>query len=378
MLYQTHAKVYLSNIRENIAHIRQAIGPERRILVAVKANAYGHGAIEVGKVCEEIGVNWLGVATAPEAISLRQAGITLPILKFTTTFPEEMAELLAHGITLSVGDKENATAIEVICQAHHQKATVHIKVDTGMGRLGSKPNDATDLALHIEKNCPHLHLQGIFTHLPVSDAADPTFTHNQIELFKQTCEEVHAAIGRRLELRHCSNSGGVLGHQEGWLDMIRPGIMVYGYYPDKETPRSIELKPALSMHTRVSFIKEVEAGTPIGYGCTWTAPEKTWIATIPVGYADGFNRLWSNKGRVLIGGQSYPIVGRVCMDQSMVNLGPQTDVRVGDRVTLIGLDGDQEITAYEWAEKLGTITYEVTSQINARVGRVYEGAEPEA
>jgi alanine racemase len=156
------------------------------------------------------------------------------------------------------------------------------------------------------------------------------------------------------------------------MDMVRPGIMIYGFPPDPETPRTIPLKPGLSFLSRVSFIKRVTAGTTIGYGCTWAAPEETWIATFPAGYADGFNRLFSNHGRALINGRSYPVVGRVCMDQSMLNLGPETDVQVGDQVVLIGKSGSEEITCQEWAEKLNTITYEVTCQINSRVTRVYE------
>ncbi|MBE0685420.1 MAG: alanine racemase, partial [Anaerolineaceae bacterium] len=187
--------------------------------------------------------------------------------------------------------------------------------------------------------------------------------------------QVNNRIGRKVNLVHASNSGAVLGHPDTWLDMVRPGIMIYGFYPGENTPKSIPLRPGLSFITRVSFLKKVTAGTSIGYGRTWIASENTWIATIPVGYADGFNRLFSNMGRVLINGKSYPIVGRVCMDQSMVNLGPVTDIRVGDEVVLIGKSGQEEITCDEWAEKLGTITYEVTCQINSRVARVYDPFE---
>jgi alanine racemase len=174
------------------------------------------------------------------------------------------------------------------------------------------------------------------------------------------------------ELVHCSNSGAVLGHEAGWLSMVRPGIMIYGYYPDASTPRTIQLFPGISFCSRISFLKRVEKGTSIGYGRTWVAPRDTWIATIPAGYADGLNRLFSNCGRALVGGQSYPIVGRVCMDQSMLDLGPETTARVGDEVVLIGRSGDLEITTYEWAEQLKTITYEVTCQLNARVERIYD------
>ena len=372
MLYQTYARIHLDNIRSNIESIRQAVGPQRKILIAVKANAYGHGAVEVSRLAERAGVDWLGVATVPEGQQLRQAGIRLPILKFSPAFPEEMEAAMRSDLTLTVCEQANIDALEQVCRAVNHKASMHLKVDTGMGRIGVTPTEAPALAAHIERDCPHLRLEGIFTHLPVSDAADPTYTRTQIERFKAVVDDIHKAIGRRVSLVHCANSGAVLGHAPGWLDMVRPGIMIYGFYPDPGTPRTIPLKPGLSFLTRVSFLKKVSAGTSIGYGRTWTAPRDTWIATIPAGYADGFNRLFSNRGRVLINGRSYPVVGRVCMDQSMVDLGPSTDVRVGDEVVLIGKSGDEEITCDEWAQVLKTITYEVTCQINARVERVYD------
>lgn len=372
MLYQTHVRVHLDNIRSNIEGIRQAVGPERKILIAVKANAYGHGSVEVSRMAQEIGVDWLGVATVPEGIQLRDAGIKLPILKFSPTFAEEMADAVTNGITLSICDRESAETLSKVCREINTPANIHLKVDTGMGRVGVTPSEAPHLAAFIEQACPEMHLQGIFTHLPISDAGDNDFTHKQIASFKTTVEDVEKAICRKLEIAHCSNSGAVLGYPEGWLDMVRPGIMIYGFYPDRLTPHSIELKPGLSFLTRVSFIKKVAKGISIGYGRTWNAPDDTFIATIPAGYADGFNRLFSNTGRVLINGSSYPVVGRVCMDQSMVNLGPQTDVKVGDEVILIGKSGNAEITCDEWAEKLNTITYEVTCQINSRVTRNFQ------
>ena len=372
MLYATHARVHLQNIRQNLDGIRKAVGPQRKILIAVKANAYGHGAVEVARMAEKSGIDWLGVATVPEGIQLREAGNGLPILKFSPTFPEEMAAAVSSKISLAVCSRENAEALEIAARESGVQAVAHLKVDTGMGRVGVVPEEAPALAAFIDSQCPHIKLEGIFTHLPVSDEADTTFTKTQIAHFKATVSAVESALGRKLDLVHCSNSGAVLGHEEAWLSLVRPGIMIYGFYPDSGTPKSIPLLPGLSFLTRVSFLKKVPAGTSIGYGRTWIAPQDTWIATIPAGYADGFNRLLSNRGRVLIGGRSYPIAGRVCMDQSMVDLGPQTDVKVGDEVTLIGRNGDQEITVDEWAEKLGTITYEVTCQINSRVTRIHE------
>ena len=372
MLYQTHARIHLDNIRHNIQGIRQAIGAERKLLVSVKANAYGHGAVPVARLAEDSGVDWLSVATVPEGMELRQAGIHLPILKFSPLFAEEMEAALQAELTLTVCEPSNVELLEKTCLRIKRRANVHLKVDTGMGRIGVAAEEAAALAAFIENKCPSLHLQGVFTHLPVSDESDPTYTQQQIERFKSVVDAIQRAIGRQVELVHCANSGAVLAHPDGWLDLVRAGIMVYGYYPDADTPRSIPLKPGLSFLTRVSFLKKVAAGTSIGYGRTWLAPQDTWIATFSAGYADGFNRLLSNRGRVLINGRSYPIAGRVCMDQSMADLGPETEVRVGDEVVLIGKSGEQEITCDEMARLLGTITYEITCQINARVPRIYE------
>lgn len=371
MLYQTHVRIHLQNIRFNIEGIRKAIGPQRKILIAVKANGYGHGAVAVSRLAEKIGVDWLGVATVPEGLELRRAGIQLPILKFSPAFPEELPAALGDDLTLTVASRQNIDDLQAACRAANIQTAAHLKLDTGMGRIGCAPEEAPTLTAYLKNECPNLRLTGAFTHFPVSDEADPTYTRAQIKRFKTAIEAIQATLGHKLDLVHAANSGAVLSHEPAWLDMVRPGIMVYGFYPDPGAPRSIPLKPGLSFLTRVSFLKKVTAGTAIGYGRTWVAPEDTWIATIPAGYADGLNRLFSNRGRVLINGQSYPIVGRICMDQSMVNLGPETSVKVGDEVVLIGISGDSEITAYEWAEKLATITYEITCQINQRVPRIY-------
>jgi alanine racemase len=374
MLYQTHVIVHLDHIRANLLAIRAAVGPRRKILIAVKADAYGHGAVAVSRLAEQEGIDWLGVATVPEGLQLREAGIRLPILKLSPAFQEEMAEAVRGGITLPVCDAANAEALQGVCGDLGTAVDVHLVIDTGMSRIGVQPLHAPGLAGFLAERCPRLSIQGIFTHLPVSDEADPTYTEAQILRFKAAVDAVQDRLGHQVELVHCANSGAVLGHPEGWLDLVRPGIMIYGFYPDPGTPRTVPLLPGLSFLTRVSFLKKITAGTRVGYGLTWAAPEDTWIATIPAGYADGFNRLFSNRGRVLISGRSYPVVGRVCMDQTMVNLGPETTVQVGDPVVLIGRSGDAAITVDEWAKVLGTITYEVTCQIGQRVERVYQGA----
>jgi alanine racemase len=371
LLYQTHVQVHLDNICANIESIRRTVGPKRKILIAVKANAYGHGAVEVSRMAAEIGVDFLGIATVPEAMQLRQAGISLPILKFGPTFYEEIETALKNDVTLPVCSIESATETQRVSSKLNKKSPIHIKIDTGMGRVGVSVEEAPQFAQLVERECPNLYLEGLFTHLPVSDSADQAYTIEQVKRFRACVDEIERTIGRKLDLVHCANSGAVLGHPDAWMDMVRPGIMIYGYYPDKTTPRTIDLKPGLSFLTRVSFIKKVTEGDSIGYGRTWFAPVDTWIATIPVGYADGFNRLFSNSGQVLINGAPFPIVGRVCMDQSMVDLGPETIVKIGDPVVLIGKSGDNEITCDEWAEKLYTITYEITCQINSRVARVF-------
>ena len=375
LLYQTHARIHLQNIRANIRHIRDAVGAGRKMLIAVKADAYGHGAVAVSRMAERIGVDWLGVATVPEGIELRNAGIRLPILKLSHGFAEELEAALTHDLTLCVSGLDDIRTLCDTARRLKRTARVHLKVDTGMGRIGTSPRDAPGTARQIVAGSPHLELEGVFTHLPVSDEADTTFTRHQIQLFGNTVAAVEEAIGRSIPLVHCANSGGVLAYPECRFDMVRPGIMIYGHYPSPDVPRSIPLLPGLSFLTRVSFVKQVRAGSTVGYGRTWTAPEDCWIATFPAGYADGFNRLFSNTGRVLIHGESYPVAGRVCMDQSMVNLGPATDVAVGDRVVLIGRSGDREITVDEWARKLDTISYEVTCRIDHRVPRVYEGSD---
>ncbi|MBF0546153.1 MAG: alanine racemase [Candidatus Riflebacteria bacterium] len=372
MLYQTHAKILLQNIRQNIEGIRKQVGKDRKILIAVKANAYGHGAIQVSKMAEKMGVEWLGVATVPEAIELRKAGIKLPILKFSPAFQEEMEAAVENDITLTVCQRENIDFLNKISEKSKKKSQVHLKIDSGMGRIGCHIDEAQEISRHIEKNCSSLQLEGVFTHLPVSDEANKSYTQRQISVFKKVVENIQNSFGTKIPLVHAANSGGILAHEETWLNMVRPGIMIYGFYPSQQTPQTIPLKPGLSFLTKVSFLKKVSKGTSIGYGRTWIAPEDSWIATFPAGYADGFNRLFSNQGRVLIKGVSYPVVGRVCMDQSMANLGPATNVVLGDEVVLIGKSGSEEISAEEWAKKLGTITYEVTCQINSRVQRYFE------
>lgn len=374
MTSPTRAFVDLGAIRDNLQGVRDAVGPGVLVLAAVKANAYGHGAVAVARMIEASGVaDWLGVATVPEGIQLRRAGITLPILKLSPAFDDELRDAVDHRLTLTVASPHAVRALEQVCRESGSLATVHLKVDTGMGRVGVDVERAPELAAAVEASA-HLDLQGIFTHLPISDAeSGRAFTRDQLARFDAVVAAIQDRIGRRVELVHASNSGGILGHPGARYDMVRPGIMSYGYYPDATTPRTIALRPAMTVATRLSFVKQVAAGTPIGYGGTWTAPEDTVIGTFPAGYADGFNRLFSNRGTVLIDGAALPVVGRVCMDQSMVDLGPGSSHQPGDEVVLLGRSGEQTWDADDWARTLGTISYEVTCQIAPRVDRIHVG-----
>lgn len=362
------ATTRLDHLRANLGAVRARVGG-RAVLAAVKADAYGHGAVEVSRMIERTGAaDWLGVATVGEGLELRAAGITLPVLKLSVARGEEVAAAVAAGLTLCVVDEDSILEAGAAATALGTTASVHLKVDTGMRRIGCEPELAPSLAQRVDAT-PGVLLEGLFSHLPISDSPrGEEFTRGQVELFARTAREVEAARGP-VPLKHLANSGAVLGHPDTWFDLVRPGIMIYGAYPDPEAARTVPLLPALEWRTRVSFVKRVVAGETVGYGRTWTAPRDTWIATVPVGYGDGYSRLLSNRGRMLVRGRSYPIAGRVCMDQTMIDLGPDTDVTVGDEVVLVGRSGTDEITTSEIAGLMGTIPYEVTCLITRRVGR---------
>jgi alanine racemase len=379
----THAEVNLAAICRNVRAAREA-APGMKVLVAVKAQAYGHGAVPVARrLADEHLADWFGVATVSEGIELRAAGIDTPILRLSHCFADELAAAMAADITLPVVD---ATTIDDLAQAAGKVGRasypVHLAIDTGMGRIGCRPQDAVGLAARVVDR--GLDLQGLFTHLPISDTPRGNeFTRSQLDRFcavVRAIQQARAAAGRDpVPLVHAANSGAVLGHRAEVCTMVRPGIMAYGYYPDAtESPRPVSLQPALTWRSRVSFVKVVGAGQTVGYGRTWTAPNDSWVATVPIGYGDGYSRLNSNRGRMLVGGRSYPVAGRVCMDQTMLDLGPvrpgePAPVAVGDEVVVLGTQGKQTLSADELAALMGTISYEVTCLIGTRVPRVYIG-----
>lgn len=365
------ASVSLSAIRNNIAALRERAGG-RAVMLPVKANAYGHGLVEVARAAEQgAWAEWLAVATVDEGIAIRTGGVRLPVLKFSHPFRTDEAQAaVRHGLSVAVVD---AASIELVAQAARDEgieAAVHLKLDTGMGRIGAPPESAVALGQLIDAT-QGVRLDGIFTHLPVAD--DPArndVTTAALDRFDVAVNRVTQARGA-VPWMHSANSGAIItGLARG--NLVRPGIAAYGYFPDAATPRAVELRPAMTITTQVSFIKQVSAGTTVGYGRTWTAATDTWIASIPIGYGDGFSRHNSNSGRVLIDGRSYPVAGRVCMDQTMIDLGPKPpSIRVGDEVVLLGTSGTERIDADELAARSHTISYEVLTQVSARVERRY-------
>lgn len=381
MQYVTHVEIDLAAIAHNLAQVR-ALAPGAQVLVAVKANGYGHGAVEVSRYLAGQGLaDWFGVATVPEGVELRAAGIDQPILKFSPVLcSDELEAALAAGISLTVHDRAGIDAVAHAAAAG-RPVGVHLAIDTGMRRVGCEPADAALLAEHIASH-PGLRFEGIFTHLPISDVpAGQDFTRTQLRLFNDIVGQIQQARAgaglAAVPLVHAANSGAVLGHDLAGTTMVRPGIMAYGYYPDAAgTPRTVELRQALAWKSRVSHVKRIGQGETVGYGRTWTAPTDRWIATVPIGYADGYSRLNSNRGRMLVGGRSHPVAGRVCMDQTMLDLGPTrpdepAPARVGDEVVVLGAQGSEFISTDELAGLMGTISYEVVCLIAPRVPRSY-------
>lgn len=366
----TTLHVDLSAIDANLALVRR-LHPGRAILLAVKANAYGHGLVSVARhVTEHDSAQWLGVADVAEGETLRAAGVTAPILKLSPVLPEDMARAVALDLTLAVGTTREIALLDEAAREAGTTARVHLKVDTGMRRVGAEPDAAVETARAVAR-AGNLHLDGVFTHLPVSDTPDgEEFTRSQLRRFLAITDDIQGEVGE-VPWVHAGNSGAILGHDLADTTLVRPGIMAYGCRADLSTPWQ-GLTPAARWTSRLSFIKRIRAGETVGYGRAWSAPVDTWVGTVPVGYGDGYSRLLSNRGRMLVGGRSRAIVGRVCMDQTMIDLGPgDPAVEVGDEVVLIGAQGGERITVEEVADLMGTITYETMCLISARVPRTY-------
>lgn len=365
----THVEVNLSCLTHNLAAIRAHVG-EAKVMPILKANAYGHGLIEVAKLMVELGADYLGAAFLEEGLLLRQQGITTPILVLGSLAGEQIPLFIENDLTLTASSVEKLQLIDQAAEALKTRAKVHLKIDTGMERVGVHYYSAQKL-LEASLQCQHVEIEGIYSHFANADAVDLGHAKLQLERFQEVLE-FYPRHGLPTPLRHIANSAGILQIPESHLDMVRPGIMLYGVYPSAECQRAVAIKPALQWKSQVCYFKVVQAGSPVSYGSTWQSDHPVRVVTVPVGYGDGYFRALSNKAQVLIRGRRYPVVGRVCMDQMMVNVEWETAYN-GDDVTLIGNDGAEMIRAEDVAELAGTIPYEVLTNINTRVPRVYVG-----
>ncbi len=374
------AEIDLKAIAHNVAELRRITRTQAELMIAVKANGYGHGMVETARAALAGGASCLGVARVDEALELRRAGIAVPVLIFGYT-PESFApELVEHDLWASVFSLDSARRLSDALPKGRQ-VTVHLKVDTGMGRMGLRPDDlraeATGQSALSEilqiAGLENLQMGGIWTHFAASDDADKAYTQFQLANFKDLVGKV-ADAGLPIPTLHAANSGAIIDLPESHLDMVRAGIAVYGLYPSAEVAQNkVDLRPALQLKARIVELKKVPKGAKISYGCTWEATQPTTVATIAVGYGDGYSRALSNRGEMLVNGRRATVAGRVCMDLTMLDLGMDSTAKVGDEAVLIGRQADELITADEIARMLGTINYEVVTEIMARVPRVYIG-----
>ncbi len=367
------AEIDLDCIAGNVAEVRRIAGPRTEIMAVVKADAYGHGVADTVQTLLDAGVSRLAVSMLDEALQLRQCGVDSPILVLGYTDPKRAADVLHGNITQTVFSHDLAAALSVAAHAEGRTVRVHVKIDTGMSRVGFMPGYSAVKDVVAISRLPGIVIEGIFTHFSVADEPDPQFTDHQFELFESILSELNR-IGVMIPLRHADNSAGLLAHPLTILDMVRPGIILYGLLPAPGIRTGgIVLRPAMSLKAHVILLKEIAAGTPVSYGRKWVAERPSCIATIPVGYADGYSRLFSNRARVLVNGQYAPIVGTVCMDQCMVDVTDVTgEVKTGDEVVLFGEQGGCQIAVEELAEIAGTIPYEIVCLIGKRIPRVYK------
>jgi alanine racemase len=367
VLRPTAVEVSLARLTDNFQAIRAAVAPAA-VMPIVKANAYGHGLVPVARHLVTLGAPSLGVAFLEEAVALREAGVSVPILVMGGIFGDQVPVFLRHGLTLTASSVDKLCHIDETAGALGVTARVHLKVDTGMERIGVHYYSARTL-LERAAECRHCVVEGVYSHFANADAADLTSARLQLARFLEvlTWYDRH---GVTTPIRHMANSGAVLQLRESHLDLVRPGILLYGVYPSAEVARTIDVRPALSWRSRVVYFKVVKPGHPVSYGSTWQSDHPVRVVTVPVGYGDGYFRALSNVAQVMIRGKRYPVVGRVCMDQIMVNLEWDSAYN-GDEVVLIGADGSELITCENLAEWAGTIPYEVLTSINTRVPRVY-------
>ena len=368
----TKAEICLDALEHNVTQIKKRTGNARKMLTVVKANAYGHGAVRIAQTLADLGVDFFGVATCEEAIELRQASITTPILVLGGFFQGQSIYAQQFDLTPVVYNLEAAQELSQCADTSQRTIPIHLKIDTGMGRLGISPSETRHF---IEKltQLKGIKIEGILSHLADTNQENHSgleFTRRQIEIFNQQIEELRQ-MGIDPPYRHLANSAASIDELPDSFNLVRPGIMIYGSYPAKRFHQSIDLKPVMNLTTKIISLKKVPQDTSISYGRTFTCKRESLIATLPIGYADGYSRALSNRGEVLIRGKKAPVAGVVCMDMVMIDVTDVPGVSLGDPVVLMGSQGSEVITAEDIAEKMSTISYEFLCGIGKRVPRVY-------
>ncbi|MBO5056448.1 MAG: alanine racemase [Lachnospiraceae bacterium] len=376
---RVYAKVNLDAVRENMDNMKANIDPETKMIGVIKTDGYGHGAIPIARELEPVDYMFgFAVATAEEAFILRRAGIRKPILILGFTFPYSYKQLIEQEIRITVFRRDTLSELsgavkELAGEGKDVKAKVHVKVDTGMSRIGVRPDEEGLSFVKEALLTEGIEVEGIFTHFARADEMNKEAAYRQLTLFKDFIGRIEKETGYCVPVKHCSNSAGIIELPEANMDVVRAGITLYGLWPSEEVRKDIvALKPALSLYSHIVYVKEIEQGTAVSYGGTFTADKKMRIATIPVGYGDGYPRGLSGRGYVLIHGKKAPVLGRVCMDQFMVDVSHIGEAAEGDLVTMIGKDGNEEITMEQLGNLSGRFNYELACDLGKRIPRVYE------
>lgn len=369
---RVYARIDLDAIASNMEQMKRNLKPETKIMAVIKADGYGHGAVQIAQMLEEYDYIWgFAVATLDEAVVLKSEGIQKPVLVLGCVFPDQYLEMLKYEIRMNVYTEEMAEAISQMAAREGMTAYMHIKLDTGMTRLGFPTGEDSVNAIVRIANMPNVCIEGIFTHMARADEADKTFTNKQLQDFEWMTGKLKGK-GVEFQYEHCANSAAIIDVPEANFDLVRAGISTYGLYPSEEVQKKqVKLKPALALKSHVAFVNQIQPGTPISYGGTFVSDRVMTIATIPVGYADGYPRNLSNVGYVLIRGKKAPILGRVCMDQFMVDVTDIEGVSFGDNVTLIGKDGNEIITVEDLSALSGRFNYEFICDLGKRIPRVF-------
>ncbi len=364
------AEIDLDAIGFNIRQIKSKIKKGTQLMAVVKADAYGHGAVETSKVCLYNGAEQLAVATCDEGVELRQSSIQVPVIILGNTVEAQLETVINNSLTQTVFCYDTAKAISDAAVRLDKKAVVHIKIDTGMGRIGFSPSEESLETIERIFALPNIEVTGIFTHFATADEKNKDFTLEQYKKFRFITDALEER-GHKGLIRHCANSAAILDMPKLQFDMARAGIIVYGMYPSDQVSTELELKPAMRLRSQISYVKEVEANISIGYGRTYFTDKRTKVATVPVGYADGYSRKCSNKAKVIVGGKYAPVIGNVCMDQMMIDVTHIENVKIGDSVIIMGKEGELCVSAEELAAIQGTINYEIVCNVGKRVPRVF-------